>query len=143
MGKKRESIKVNDKKGVGDGSGQTSTGLILGWSKNHFTKLHEEIDNRWIYVEGGVQYPQPVKVSIMLVYLPRGLKARKAVYDAIEDKLRSRRAAYPFMVMGDFNEILQVGERKGRQESGRGMTAFRDWLEQPHSHHLTIAMISF
>jgi endonuclease/exonuclease/phosphatase family metal-dependent hydrolase len=124
--------------GVGGGSGRASTGLILGWSKNHFTKLHHEIDNRWIYVEGEVQYPQPVKVSIMLVYFPSEPKFRKAVYDAIKDKLRSKRVAYPFMVMGDFNETLQVGDIKGRQKSGRGMTAFREWVSMLQLRHIPL-----
>jgi hypothetical protein len=132
-----QNVSYLHRRGVGVG-GRASTGLILGWSNNHFTKLHHEINSRWIYVEGEVQYPQPVKVSIMLVYVPSEPKFRKEVFDAIEDKLKLRRAGYPFMVMGDFNEILEVGDRKGCQRSTPGMKAFREWVFRLQLRHIPL-----
>jgi len=76
-----------------------------------------------------------MKVSIMLVYVPHDQKLREKVYNDIEVKLRHAKSL--FMVIGDFNENLQVGDRNGLQR-GKCMKVFCEWVSKLQLRHIPL-----
>lgn len=52
---------------------------------------------------------------------------RQLIYSEISNALTS--FSSPMMLMGDFNEILEINERKGQSNVTRGMRDLQTWIE--------------
>lgn len=63
---------------------------------------------------------------IGLVYGPHVVSDRRRVWEEL--KVMKEDHGIPFLVMGDFNEILRVGERNGNPSVTKGMKEFEDWV---------------
>lgn len=65
--------------------------------------------------------------TIVLVYGGNDDNHRDTIYNEICIELAAY--SHPVLLMGDFNEILNVSERKGQHRITRGMVAFKKWIE--------------
>jgi len=86
--------------------------ILVGWNthKLHLTTL--QTSSQWLTCEA-TQPNQPTPVRITFVYSHNTPAERQTLWQYITQE-SSHNACIPWIVMGDFNAILQPGDRSGR-----------------------------
>ncbi|XP_074278036.1 uncharacterized protein LOC141601639 [Silene latifolia] len=102
------------------------SGLILMWDADSLKNASGVCGERWILV-CGMFGEKKIPCSIILVYGPCNVDGRRKV---LEELFNMRRLFInPVLVFGDFNEVLQPGERLNHDDRSVGMVNFEDWVE--------------
>lgn len=65
--------------------------------------------------------------TILLVYGGVNENHRETIYSEIKCSLQN--LTNPILLLGDFNEILEVNERKGHDKVTREMKAYKSWID--------------
>jgi len=100
-----------------------SSGIIVSWHQDSFTLINCIANQRWICVIGEFTRSQ-FKCAICVMYAPNGQSERLQVWNQIQS-LHSV-IEEPMVLMGDFNEVLSLHERRGATELSQGMRDFQD-----------------
>ena len=115
-------------------------GLLCVWDSNFLKKEEVIKKERWICVKGFIREVDLVCV-IGVVYDPHSINERRIMWnELLEERNRFR---VPFILIGDFNEILKVGERFGTNFVTRSMTKFRAWVNEINLIDLPIVRRKF
>jgi len=95
-----------------------SGGIIVTWLQDSFSLTNCIANQRWICVIGEFIKHQ-FKCAVCVLYAPNGQSERMHVWNQI--RLLKLRIEVPLMIMGDFNEVLSIHERRGASELSQGM----------------------
>ena len=106
-------------------------GLLCIWDKEFLAKSDILMGDRWICIKGYVKEVD-MWCAIGLVYGPHTISERRIVWQEL--KVVREKFEVPLLLMGDFNEILKVGERLGNTSVTRSMSEFAEWV---HDLNLT------
>jgi len=87
-----------------------SGGLILTWLKDSFDLVEHQIMQHWISATGILQQSN-FRCQICIVYAPNDRHERLDVWNQLRE-LRAT-SSVPWLLMGDFNEVVQPQERRG------------------------------
>jgi len=100
---------------------QNSGGILITWNQQSFTKLNSFAMQRWLCIVGEI-IENKTKCVFCVVYAPNSHGERQKVWD----QLRRIKAHFqiPWIIMGDFNEVLHIHERRGTTELTQGMREF-------------------
>ncbi|XP_058759958.1 uncharacterized protein LOC131633264 [Vicia villosa] len=93
-----------------------SGGILVIWNKNRLSiKNTEELEHAiWLEGEWGVEN---ISVHIVVVYAPCDRRRKSALWNDLLHKINRKRDDR-ICLMGDFNAIRDVSERKGGVEAG-------------------------
>nr|XP_025680342.1 uncharacterized protein LOC112781778 [Arachis hypogaea] len=103
----------------------TAGGLLLIWDDGVFQVRHRYKGERWLCVEG-ILTRTNFYCAFCLVYGEHGREAKRGVWEELS--YVAGLCQVPFCFMGDFNEILQVGERKGVTSLPASSEEFKGWV---------------
>ncbi|XP_072076532.1 uncharacterized protein [Arachis hypogaea] len=106
------------------GSDRTSGGLLLMWEDGFFKMRNYYKGDRWLCVEG-ILSKNPINCAFFLVY---GAHTRdeKLVWEELSYVAGLCPGAYCFW--GDFDEIVQVEERRGSDSLPLSTQDFENWI---------------
>ncbi|MED6217072.1 hypothetical protein PIB30_014275 [Stylosanthes scabra] len=82
--------------------------------------------NRWIMLKGRI-IEKDFGCCICVVYGPHTREERTVFWDEI--RYAREEMGLPTLIAGDFNEILQLGERKGGTVLSPSSAMFREWVD--------------
>lgn len=82
--------------------------------------------SRWIILEGVIK-EQNWECIIGILYRGYEREDRLAIYEDLI-QLKSQ-ISIPFLIMGGFNEVLYIEERKGQKRIDGNMREFRRWID--------------
>ena len=85
-------------------------GLILAWLKESFTIVEHKSMQHWISVSGVLQ-KENYRCHICILYAPNDRHKRLEVWNQLRELQTAR--PEPWILLGDFNEVLQPQERRG------------------------------
>jgi len=104
---------------------QNSGGILIMWNQQHFIKLNSFAMQRWLCVVGEI-IESKTKCAFCVVYAPNSQHERLVVWD----QLRRIKAQFqlPWIIMGDFNEVLHIHERRGATELTQGIRDFQSMV---------------
>ncbi|XP_072081072.1 uncharacterized protein [Arachis hypogaea] len=108
------------------GSEGSSGGLVLMWDDMQFKMNNCYKGERWICVEG-VLLKNEFNCAICLVYGAHTRTEKLAMWEELS--FVAGLCQDPICYIGDFNEIIQVGERKGQDRLPASATEFKDWVQ--------------
>ena len=103
---------------------QYSGGLILSWNQDAFIQSNSFAMSRWLCVVGEIQEGK-IKCAFCLVYAPNNQQERLMVWNQL--RTIKEGMVIPWVVMGDFNEVLYPHERRGAEVITQGMRDFQDF----------------
>ena len=107
------------------GAVERSGGILCMWDSNFLTEENIIRGDRWVCVCGFVQDMQ-MKVAICTIYgFHDSANKTRMWQELLEIRERLDR---PMLIMGDFNEIRHIHERKGCSSRTRSMDEFHDWI---------------
>nr|XP_025628421.1 uncharacterized protein LOC112721586 [Arachis hypogaea] len=101
-------------------------GLLLLWDDNVFQKRNCYKGERWLCIEG-VLTKNNFQCAYCLVYGAHGRVAKRVVWEELS--YIAGLCKIPFCFMGDFNEILQIEDRKGLQSLPGSAEEFKSWVQ--------------
>ncbi|XP_016166702.1 uncharacterized protein LOC107609308 [Arachis ipaensis] len=101
-------------------------GLLLLWDDNVFQKRNCYKGERWLCIEG-VLTKNNFQCAYCLVYGAHGRVAKRVVWEELS--YIAGLCQIPFCFMGDFNEILQIEDRKGLQSLPGSAEEFKSWVQ--------------
>ena len=93
-------------------------GLILTWLKDAFILEDHTSSQHWILASGVMQLNMQ-RCNICIVYAPSDQRGRLEVWNQLRE-LKSARSQ-PWILMGDFNEVINHQERRGASITTQGM----------------------
>ena len=104
---------------------QHSGGLIFAWKQDAFVQRNSFAMPRWLCVVGELQQ-EKLQCAFCLVYAPNSQQERLLVWN----QLRAIKVSMniPWVVMGDFNEVLYLSERRGAELITQGMRDFQNFV---------------
>ncbi|XP_016186193.1 uncharacterized protein LOC107627894 [Arachis ipaensis] len=102
-----------------------SGGLLLMWDDMMFQKRNCYKGERWLCVEG-VLTKNNFQCAYCLVYGAHEREAKRVVWEELSYIVGL--CSLPFCLLGDFNEILQVEDRKGVQSLPVSAEDFKSWV---------------
>lgn len=111
---------------VSSAVGNSSGGLLLMWNPEFFTSINHHIGGRWIIIEG-IMKEYDWRCSIAIIYGGHSADEQIQIYS--EFNHTKTELTSPMMLMGDFNQILQISERREMVHETQGMRAFKNWLD--------------
>lgn len=88
-----------------------SGGLLVLWKKDYFELSTYFVGSNFLGVEG-FWGKERIKVSLINVYAPCELRGKRLLWEEIAYVMELR-GGERWCVMGDFNSIKDLGERKG------------------------------
>lgn len=104
-----------------------SGGVLMIWNPSAFICSSSYLGERWILLNGTIVKNQ-WNCLIVLIYGGNTIELRTQQY---EDILRTRgESTLPLLIMGDFNEVLHISERKGQARESSGMRKFQEWCNR-------------
>ena len=104
---------------------QGSGGLILAWRQSYFSRSNSFALPRWVCVIGEF-LENNVQGAVCLIYAPTEHHERLTVWDQIR-AIKSR-FGIPWILMGDFNEVLKPEERRGAKRMTQGMREMQNLI---------------
>ncbi|XP_016164391.1 uncharacterized protein LOC107606902 [Arachis ipaensis] len=108
------------------GSEGTSGSLLLMWDDMQFKMNNCYKGERWICVEG-VLLKTKFNCAFYLVY---GAHTRMEKLDVWEElRFIAGLCQVPICYMRDFNEVIQIEERKGQDRLTASTAEFKDWVQ--------------
>ncbi|XP_016207248.1 uncharacterized protein LOC107647708 [Arachis ipaensis] len=103
-----------------------SGGLLLMWDNFLFTRLNCYKGDGWLSVEG-ILTKNNFKCVFCLVYGAHVRSEKLVMWEELSYMVGL--CQVPFCFMGDFNEILQLEERKGATSLPASVEDFKDWVQ--------------
>jgi len=100
-----------------------SGGIIVSWHQDSFTLANCIANQRWICAIGEFTRNQ-FKCAVCVLYAPNGQAERLQLWNQL--CLLQSRIEVPMVLMGDFNEVLSIHERRGATELSQGMRNLQD-----------------
>ncbi|XP_015963079.1 uncharacterized protein LOC107487009 [Arachis duranensis] len=100
-------------------------GLVLIWDDGVFQVIQRYKGERWLCVEG-VLTRTNFRCAFCLVYGAHGREAKRGVWEELSYVVGL--CQIPFCFLGDFNEILQVEDRKGVTSLLASSKEFKEWV---------------
>jgi len=91
----------------------SSRGLILTWHKESFVAVNTFLGQRWISVQGVFENDN-FRCAVCVVYAPNDQRGRMTVWDQL--RYLKQHLRLPLLIMGDFNEVVTIDERKGEMQ---------------------------
>ncbi|XP_015937403.1 uncharacterized protein LOC107463174 [Arachis duranensis] len=101
-------------------------GLLLMWDDMMFQKSNCYKGERWLCVEG-VLTKNNFQCAYCLVYGAHGREEKRVVWEELS--YIAGLCQVPFCLLGDFNEILQVADRKGGMSLSVSAEEFKSWVQ--------------
>ena len=101
-------------------------GVIASWDKNTFSVSNKHSRNRWILLKGFIK-SHNLQCCVGVIYGQNDRVQRQALFEEIRHKVEA--INIPILLMGDFNVVLNAGERIGSFRCDRSMREFSDWIE--------------
>ncbi|XP_016206964.1 uncharacterized protein LOC107647403 [Arachis ipaensis] len=108
------------------GSIGMSGGLLLMWDELLFRMNNCYKGDRWLCVEG-VLLKNEFNCAFCLVYGPHMRIEKLAVWEELS--YIAGLCQVPICYMGDFNEVLQVDERKNQDRLSTSAEEFKSWIQ--------------
>ncbi|XP_016178558.1 uncharacterized protein LOC107621018 [Arachis ipaensis] len=102
-----------------------SGGLLLMWDVTVFKLSNCYKGGRWLCVDG-VMLKNNFWCAFCLVYGEHDREGKLVVWEELS--FLSGLCQVPFCFMGDFNEIIQVEERRGSTSLPRSAVEFKSWI---------------
>ena len=93
-------------------------GLILTWLKDAFTLEDHTTNQHWILASGVLQLSMQ-RCNVCIVHAPNDQSGRLEVWNQLRELKASRNQ--PWILMGDFNEVISHQERRGASTTTQGM----------------------
>lgn len=90
---------------------------------------YTKIERNWIAICGSFKAPE-FRGMLINIYKPCNSDLRKEVWDEIVDFWNLMNV--PCLIMGDFNEVLNLEERGSQSASQRSMTDFKKFMQRSH-----------
>lgn len=104
-----------------------SGGIISLWSKSYLNVSTSHITRNWVAIHGTLLSGNH-ECMIINVYNPCTIDARAIVWREISDHIKESNV--PCIIMGDFNEVLDVSNRGSQQASYAGMEDFKSFIQE-------------
>ncbi|XP_015944358.1 uncharacterized protein LOC107469503 [Arachis duranensis] len=111
------------------GSDGASGGLLVIWDECVFNMNNCYKGERWLCVEG-VMLKNSFNCAFVLVYGAHGRDEKTHVWEELS--YIAGLCQVPCCFLGDFNEILQVEERKDATSLPRSTEEFKVWVQDMH-----------
>ncbi|XP_016185123.1 uncharacterized protein LOC107626735 [Arachis ipaensis] len=108
------------------GSVGAAGGLLLMWDDMMFKQSSCYKGERWLCIEG-VLTKNNFKCAYCLVYGAHGREEKRLVWEELS--YIAGLCQVPFCLLGDFNEILQVEDRKGEMSLSVSAEEFKSWVQ--------------
>ncbi|XP_057746822.1 uncharacterized protein LOC130966078 [Arachis stenosperma] len=105
---------------------EASGGLLLVWDDDMFRSNNCYKRERWLCVEG-VLTKNNFHCAFCLVYGAHGREEKRVVWEELSYIVCL--CQVPVCLLGDFNEILHVEERKGASSLTGTAEDFKDWVQ--------------
>ena len=105
----------------------SSDGLLCVWASEFITNIETMVRERWVCLKGLVSIVN-LRAAIILIYSLFNVADKHRMWEELL-KLRSN-LGVPMIVMGDFNEIRCLEERKGCLVLSSIMSKFDDWINR-------------
>lgn len=103
-----------------------SGGVIVVWNREVFEMKSCHKGCRWTIVEGMIK-EEKWECSIGVLYGGNARSDRKEIYEELL-QIKSQMTR-PLLIMGDFNEVVNIEERKGQRRVDGSMREFRRWID--------------
>lgn len=103
-----------------------SGGLVIIWNDEAFKVSNRYKGTTWIILEG-VLIRENWEGCIGLVYPSYDEGERTLMYEEITNSLQSLNR--PCMLMGDFNEVVNIENRRGQTRITNSMIQFKDFID--------------
>ncbi|XP_016185847.1 uncharacterized protein LOC107627529 [Arachis ipaensis] len=100
-------------------------GLLLMWDEVEFKVQNCQKGERWLCVEGMLTKSNFL-CAFCLVYGAHGREEKRGVWEELSYVAGLYQV--PFCFLGDFNEILQIEERKGVTSLSASSEDFKRWM---------------
>ena len=104
----------------------SSGGLILMWQKEAFLAVNSFLGQRWICVQG-VFTNDDFRSAVCVVYAPNDQRGRRSVWNQLRDL--KHHLKLPLVLMGDFNEVISLEERKGAEQFTPSMRELGEFFQ--------------
>ena len=102
-------------------------GVIASWDTKSFTVSNKYSGNRWILLEGRINRHN-YECCVGVIYGQNDRIGRHFLFEEIKQKVVAINK--PILLMGDFNVVLNNGERIGSFRCNLSMREFADWIEE-------------
>lgn len=109
----------NDFDWLAQNATERSGGMIIIWKKESFEMTVEFSGSNFLGVEGWWG-KERVKVSVINVYAPCDMSGKRLLWEELASQLDNR-GGDKWCILGDFNSIKDVSERKGVVGNNRSM----------------------
>lgn len=93
------------------------------WNEDAFTLNYIIKGERWIIVNGQIN-SYSWQCSIALLYGGNDSTHRSIIYVELDNARLT--ITYPFLIMGDFNEVLSITERSGQAKETSSMRNIKE-----------------
>ncbi|XP_057747648.1 uncharacterized protein LOC130966843 [Arachis stenosperma] len=101
-------------------------GLLWMWDDNMFKRRNCYKGDRWLCIEGVIT-KNDFQCAYCLVYGAHEREAKWVVWEELS--YIAGLCQVPFCLLGDFNEILQVEDRRGLQNLSVSAEEFKSWVQ--------------
>jgi len=112
-----------------------SGGLIVSWHKDAFEAISTFIGQRWICVLGTFAM-ENFRCAVCVVYAPNDQGGRRLLWGQLRN-LRDK-LSLPLIMVGDFNEVARIEERKDATQFTTSMRDFSDFIQDTQLFDLEI-----
>lgn len=100
--------------------------LICVWNPDFFEATNTLKESRWIILEGKLVLFN-WKCTIGVIYGGYTVKEQQLIYNEINTALAA--TTEPILFMGDFNQVLDIFERRGQTLESVGTINLRSWMD--------------
>jgi len=113
----------------------SSGGILVSWHHDSFKEIRTLVSNRWICVFG--EFVQEGFVcAICVLYAPNNQHERLELWNIL--RALRQHLSIPLILMGDFNEVVNLEERKNATHVTTSMKELRDFIQDLQMHDLDI-----
>ncbi|XP_057719883.1 uncharacterized protein LOC130934317 [Arachis stenosperma] len=106
-----------------------SGGLLLMWDENIFKMNNCYKGERWLCVEG-IILKNNFNCALFLIYGAHTREEKRVVWEELS--YTAGLCQVPCCFMGDFNEVINIEERKGSTSLTASAEEFKDWVQDMH-----------
>jgi len=103
-----------------------SGGLLLSWHTEVFEAASSFITSRWICVLGTFKQDE-FSCAICVIYAPNNQRDRLQMWNTLREF--KQQLGLPLILMGDFNEVLKLEERRNSSQVTVGMRELGDFVQ--------------
>ncbi|GJX28014.1 RNA-directed DNA polymerase, eukaryota [Tanacetum coccineum] len=102
-----------------------SGGILCIWNSLVFKKSKTLCHDNYVVVEG-LWTPNDIRIMWITVYAPQNLSCKIALWSSLSNLISNWDAG--LMIMGDFNEVIEAGERHGSNFNSRQVDIFNEFI---------------